>query len=67
MIKTLQALGDRLVDRLVPTVTAEAGVQDYTVYCFCGKATVGSPYTVFRRNCAGGSCADYCFNTGVRC
>ena len=60
MVKALQELGDRIVGRFVPEVVAEAGVQDFSMHCFCrwGEA--------WRRNCvAGGGCGS-CYRAG-RC
>lgn len=69
MVNRLQGLGDRIIGRFVPQVTAEAGVQDYTVYCGCWSiAKMDAPgYRVFRKNCvAGGGCGS-CYSTGVVC
>jgi hypothetical protein len=55
MVKAWQNLGDRLIGRVVPEVVAEAGVQDYQLYCGC----FGEPGGVFvkkYKNCAAGYC-----------
>lgn len=54
MIKAFQHLGDRIVGRLIPEVTAEAGVQDYQVSCGCFWDSPG--YVRKVKNCAAGYC-----------
>lgn len=61
MLNAFQRLGDRIVGRLVPEVTAEAGVQEHTVSCGCRWDSPG--YIKWQMNCAGAACSP-CYAAG---
>jgi hypothetical protein len=65
MVKALQGLGDRIVGRFVPEVVAEAGVQDFTVFCYCVQYQLFA--TEYRKSCTSGGGCGPCYTDGRFC
>ncbi|WP_328993186.1 hypothetical protein OG394_02665 [Kribbella sp. NBC_01245] len=66
MVKSLQNLGDRILGRFVPEVVAEAGVQDYQLYCYCQWDINRGRFVRWYKNCASGACGG-CYPTVTGC
>lgn len=63
MLNAFQRLGDRIIGRLVPEVTAEAGVQDRTEDCGCFWDSPG--YVRKHRSCVSGAGCGACYVVGA--